>query len=87
MLPPTRPGTAVRILATTDLGGAFLPLPPSVGPAGTAPAMRHGSMRSADAPAPNPRVQGFESLAARHLTCLRRTQITHLSRLNLALAA
>nr|WP_161556630.1 metallophosphoesterase [Micromonospora acroterricola] len=34
-LPTARPGTAVRILATTDLGAAFVPLRTSFGTAGT----------------------------------------------------
>ncbi|RLP93706.1 hypothetical protein EAD98_18495 [Micromonospora sp. CV4] len=34
-LPTARPGTAVRILATTDLGAAFVPLRTSYGTAGT----------------------------------------------------
>ncbi|SCF05550.1 2',3'-cyclic-nucleotide 2'-phosphodiesterase/5'-or 3'-nucleotidase, 5'-nucleotidase family [Micromonospora coriariae] len=34
-LPNARPGTAVRILATTDLGAAFVPLRTSYGTAGT----------------------------------------------------
>jgi 2',3'-cyclic-nucleotide 2'-phosphodiesterase (5'-nucleotidase family) len=34
-LPPALPGTSVRILATTDLGAAFTPVPASFGTAGT----------------------------------------------------
>src|SRR3954452_20173446 len=35
-LPPARPGTALRILATNDLGAAFVPVPTSWGESGTA---------------------------------------------------
>ncbi|SHN46964.1 metallophosphoesterase [Cryptosporangium aurantiacum] len=35
VLPEPVPGTKLRILATTDLGAAFVPVPTSVGPAGT----------------------------------------------------
>ena len=34
-LPPALAGTALRVLATTDLGAAFVPVPTSFGPAGT----------------------------------------------------
>jgi 2',3'-cyclic-nucleotide 2'-phosphodiesterase (5'-nucleotidase family) len=38
-LPPARPGTALRILATTDLGAAFVPVVTSFGQAGTCAGM------------------------------------------------
>src|SRR4051812_1658147 len=34
-LPPTQPGTALRILATTDLGTALVPMPATYGQTGT----------------------------------------------------
>ena len=34
-LPPTEPGTVLRILATSDLGATFVPMPTSFGESGT----------------------------------------------------
>ena len=35
LLPPARPGTALRVLATTDLAGSLVPVPTSYGEGGT----------------------------------------------------